>query len=235
VPVLALVRLERGYGELPPGTFLLRRQGADLELAKDGAAPPALGLPVDLPSGRPVILALAGPDGVQPPAALALFDTGSTRPVRLPGMAVLHPPGTQRWSLPAQGLADLLGRGLPRGNAAGWSIVALDGASLARAAALAPHLARLVPPAGPPLPGASPLHLAVWVDPKPALELVGRVRGFLEKVPLVERRQVRRWRDWETVLTPLARCQRISLIATGAPPDAFALVLHGCGGRQSTD
>ena len=41
----------------------------------------------------------------------------------------------------------------------------------------------------------------------------------------------RRWRDAETVLTPLARCGRAALAAAG-PPDAFTLRLSGCAGRN---
>jgi hypothetical protein len=56
------------------------------------------------------------------------------------------------------------------------------------------------------------------------------VRKFFEKVPLVEARQVQRWRDWETLLKPLAPCERIALAATQGPP-SFRLRFHGCTGR----
>ena len=234
VPVLALARLERGYQQLPPGTYLLTARpaagggsGTDFELALEGSAPPAPA-PTAASSSPPILLAAAGPDGAAPPAAMALFDAGSTPPLHLPRAAVFHPPGVERWQLPAQGLAGFLGRGLPHGEAAGWSILALDRQSLTRAETLAPDLARLVPPTA--VSGDTPaLRLAIWIAPRPTLELVGRVRGLLEKVPLVARKEVRRWRDWEAVLQPLGRCDSISLLSTAGPQDAFSLVLHGCG------
>ncbi|HXO21830.1 MAG TPA: hypothetical protein VOA87_18095, partial [Thermoanaerobaculia bacterium] len=139
-----------------------------------------------------------------------------------------HPPGgAERWPLPAQGLLGLLG-GLPRGGAAGWSIVAFDSASLGRAVALAPALARLLPPAATPPAGPSrALRLGIWLRPAPALRLVADLRKICEQVPLVERRQVQRFRDWEALLTPLARCRRAALLAAG-PPESFAVRLSGC-------
>jgi hypothetical protein len=144
----------------------------------------------------------------------------------MPGLAMLNPPGERRWGLPARGLAGLLTDNLPRGNAAGWSIVALDDASLERAEALAPGISALVPPAG---DGAGPrVVLGLWLRPRPALRLISGVRQSLEKIPLVDRRQVERWRDWETLLSPLDACERASLAATRSP-SAFLLRLQGCG------
>jgi hypothetical protein len=139
---------------------------------------------------------------------------------------MLNPPGERRWGLPARGLASLLTDNLPQGNAAGWRLVALDDASLARAEALAPRIAELVPPAGDG-PGAR-VVLGLWLRPRPALRLISGFRKSLEKIPLVERRQVERWRDWETLLSPLDSCEQASLAATQSP-SAFLLRLHRCG------
>jgi len=65
------------------------------------------------------------------------------------------------------------------------------------------------------------------VDPRRALAIVSRLRSALEAVPFLDPEQVRRWRDVETVLTPLARCGRAAL-ATAGPPEAFTLRLSGC-------
>lgn len=161
---------------------------------------------------------------------MALFDVeGGLKlgPIgTLPGAAVFNPPGSRRWALPARGLAGILARNLPRGNSAGWDIVALDAASLARAEALAPEISALDPPAGDG-PG-SRLVLGLWLRPRDALRLVTTLRKGFEKVPLVERRQVQTWRDWETLLRPLAACERASLAATRSP-SALLLRLQGCG------
>ncbi|HYX26786.1 MAG TPA: hypothetical protein VFC23_21720 [Thermoanaerobaculia bacterium] len=230
---LGILQLAKEVSELPAGEYRLARRGADLEvtLAGGGDAPePA----VAAGAGAPVLLAVAGPAWPAaepkplPPAALALFDVqGGLKlgPIELPGAAVLNPPGGTRWALPARGLAGLLTDNLPRGNAAGWEVVALDATSLDRAAALAPEISALVPPDASGSDGR--LVLGAWLRPRPALRLVTQMRRGLEKVPLIDPRQVQRWRDWETLLAPVAACERLSLAATRSP-SAFRLRLHGC-------
>ncbi|HTQ81363.1 MAG TPA: hypothetical protein VMM92_15295, partial [Thermoanaerobaculia bacterium] len=96
------------------------------------------------------------------------------------------------------------------------------------------------------------LKLGLWIDPPRALEIVRRLRKALEAVPFLDPRQVRRWRDAETLLQPFARCQRAAVAAgtggTGgtagvaggpaAPPapvartgsaESFSLEVSGCG------
>jgi hypothetical protein len=234
---LALLRLARPVAgslvDLPAGTYRLGRDAAgDLELALAGSvAPPTVldlaGLPQLPPDSRPALLAVAGATEKGPAAALALFPSSSRSDLGLPGAAAFQPagvPGRGRWSLPGGGIAGLLARALPRGNAAGWSIVAIDAASLAKAETLAPILARAASPAAGPR-----LRLGLRVEPAAALELVAAIRKLLERVPLASPREVERWRDGETLLAPLARCREISAVSTG-PPDAFALRLAGCRG-----
>lgn len=235
-PSLGIFSLSNDVSDLPAGLYALKRQGEDLTVALEGGeAPPEP--PEAIVSGpdAPVLLAATGPawpdDSPRPlpPAAMALFDVKgglNLGPLgELPGAAVFNPPGGRRWALPGKGVAGLIAKNLPRGNSAGWNVVALDAASLARAEALAPRISSLVPPAGDG-PGGR-LVLGLWVRPRPALRLVSQFRKGFEKVPLVERRQVQAWRDWETLLRPLAACQRVSLSATRSP-SAFLLRLEDC-------
>jgi len=245
--VLGLFRLNRSnkeVSELPAGDYLLRRQGADLEVTLE--RPGAVAAP-DFPlEATPILLSVAGPSWPAaatkplPAAAFALFDSGEGDEAgrvaisilgNVPGCAVFHPPGGQRWEVPTQGLAGLLTGGLPKGNAAGWQIVAVDAASLTRAEALAPRLSALMSPESGTLAGTpgNPGRLVVglWAQPAPAVRVVARVRKFFEKIPIVEPRQVQRWRDWETLLRPLAPCERIALAATQSPP-SFRLRFYGC-------
>ncbi len=233
-PSLGILHLERDASDFPAGDYVLRRQGGDLQVTLDGSGPVSEP-PIVTSADAPVLLAAAGPawpaDSPRPlmPAAMALFEVQgglNLGPLgALPGAAVFNPPGGRRWGLPARGLAGLLAKNLPRGNAAGWDIVALDAASLERAKALAPEISALVPPAGDGADGR--LVLGLWLRPRPARDLVTRLRKAFEKVPLVERRQVQAWRDWETLLGPLAACDRVSLAATRSP-SAFLLRLAGC-------
>jgi hypothetical protein len=234
-PSLGVFHLEREVSDFPAGDYILRRNGGDLEVTLAGGGP-VPEPPVAAGGEEPVLLAAAGPAWPAesprplPPAAMALFEVEGGLDLgplgELPGAAVFNPPGSRRWALPARGLAGILARNLPRGNAAGWSIVALDAVSLARAKDLAPEIATLAPPGGDAPDGR--LVLGIWLRPRPALSLVTRLRKGFEKVPLIERRQVQTWRDWETLLEPLAGCQRVSMAATRSP-SAFLLRLQGCG------
>jgi hypothetical protein len=229
---LGILRLAREVSELPAGEYRLARRDDDLEVTLAGGEAPEPEVAAGVEA--PVLLAVAGPAWPAeearplPPAALALFDVqGGLKlgPIELPGGAVFNPPGGSRWALPARGLAGLLTDSLPRGNAAGWDIVAFDTESLARAAALAPRLSALVPPGA---AGADTrLVLGAWLRPGPALLRMNQMRRGFEKVPLVDRREVERWRDWETLLAPFASCDRLSL-ATTRSPASFRLRLHGC-------
>jgi hypothetical protein len=233
-PNLGIFHLEEDVSDFPAGDYVLERRGTGLEVRLAGGAP-APEPPAAAGEDAPVLLAAAGPawpaDSPRPvpAAAMALFDVKGGLDLgplgELPGAAVFNPPGGRRWALPARGIAGLLAKNLPRGNSAGWSIVALDAASLARAEALAPEISALVPPAGDGAGGN--LVLGLWMRPRPALRLVTRLRKGLEKVPLVDRGQVQTWRDWETLLRPLAPCDRASLVATRSP-SAFLLRLQGC-------
>jgi hypothetical protein len=236
---LGMLHLENDVSDLPAGDYVLQRQGEDLAVTLAGGenAPEAPVLPAGAGPDAPVLLAAAGPawpdDSPKPlpSAALALFDVKgglSLGPIgELPGAAVFNPPGGRRWALPARGVAGILARSLPRGNADGWNIVALDAASLARAKAMAPAISSLVPPAGDGTVGGGRLVLGLWVRPLPALRLVSQFRKGFEKVPLVDRQQVQSWRDWETLLRPLAPCDRVSLSAMRSP-SAFLLRLEDC-------
>jgi len=231
---LGMLHLEQDASDFPAGDYFIERKGGDLQLSiLGGAEAPAP--PVPAGPDAPVLLAAAGqtwPDDSPkplPPAAMALFGVGGGLKLgplgELPGVAVLNGPGGRRWSLPSKGLAGLLSKGMPKGNADGWSIVALDAASLASAEALAPRISALVPPEGD-APGGR-LVLGLWLRPRPALRLVKQLRTGFEKVPLMDRRQVQSWRDWETLLRPLAPCDRVSLAATRSP-SSFLLRLEGC-------
>lgn len=241
---LGILHLTHEIAELPAGEYRLARREGDLEVTLAGGEAPepevAAGAAGGTAGDSPVLLAVAGPAWPAeeakplPPAALALFDTqGGLKigPIELPGGALFNPPGGRRWALPARGLAGLLTDSLPRGNAAGWDIVAFDTESLARAQALAPGIAALVKPGATIGDGAdgaeSRLVLGAWCRPRPALRRMHEMRKGFEKVPLVDRRQVERWRDWETLLAPFSSCERLSLASTRSP-SSFRLRLHGC-------
>ena len=238
---LGIIRLERETSGFSDGDYLLRRRDGDLELARDTSEPaPSIPDPT-AEEPRPALLAVSGaswPDAEPrplPPAAFALFEVGEGQGKKfgpfgeLPGAAIFHPPGSKRFSLPGEGLTGLIAGALPRDQVAGWQILAMDSSSLRQAQALAPRLTAISPPdVAEALNRDDRLVLGLWMQPLPSLRLVGTVRKFLEKVPIVDRQQVRRWRDWETILAPVARCEQVTLVSTREPA-SFRLRLHGCG------
>lgn len=249
-PLLGMLRLREEVSQFPAGIYRLHRREGDLQMELD--RPPKETAEADtglahlfgfdlasLGQDGPSLLAVAGAawpadsDRPLPPAALALFNTRDGIHVNLledlPGAAVLHPEGAQRWSLPGQSVIRLLAGGLPKGNAAGWDVVALDTASLRRGRALAPRLSGLVPLDSTGASGSNGrLILGLWFQPGPTRQVVGRIRQVLQKIPLVDRDQVRRWRDGEIVLQPLTACQQVTLAATETPA-SFRLRFHRCG------
>jgi hypothetical protein len=234
-PSLGILHLGKDVSDFPAGDYVLQRKGEDLDLGLAGS-PPVPDPPISLDGAdAPVMLALAGtawPADAEkplPPTAMALYDTQGGLHLGplgdLPGVAMFNVPGEKRWGLPAKGLAGILTDNLPSGNAAGWSVVALDGESYRRAEVLASQISTLVPPSGDG-PGAR-VVLGVWLKPRPALRRVSQFRQALQKIPLIPRKQVERWRDWETLLAPIGACREASLVATQSP-SAFLLRLRGC-------
>ena len=238
---LGIVRLEREISGFSDGDYLLRRRDGDLELARDSSEPaPSIPDPTAAEEPKPALLVISGaswPDAEPrplPPAAFALFDVGEGQGKKfgpfgeLPGAAIFHPPGSKRFSLPGEGLTGLIAGALPRAEVAGWQILAMDSTSLRHAQALAPRLTAVSPTdVTEALNRDGRLVLGLWMQPRPSLRLVGTVRKFLEKVPIVDRQQVRRWRDWETILAPVARCEQVTLASTREPA-SFRLRLHNC-------
>jgi len=229
---LGLARLSRSFSPFPAGQYELRRVSSGIELSLvGGAEPPAP--PIDYQRDDPVLLAIGGaewPDGAErpvPPAALILYDIeGGLRlgPLGvMPGAALFHPPERPRWSLPTGGLGKLLTDNLPKGEKAGWHILAFDDHSLERAESFAPTLARFVPPDGG--EGAGGISLGLWVRPGPALKLVRQIRRGLEKVPLINDDEIEPWQDGEILLDAFERDRHISLVSTRAP-DGFRLLFE---------
>lgn len=123
--------------------------------------------------------------------------------------------------MPPEGLAAGAGGprvAVPAAGPAGRPLVAAPGAGPAGAAGELPLAA---PAAG------APLSLGLWLEPPAALRIVSRIRRFVEDFPLASRHEVELWRDWETVLDPLANCGHVSLTAAAAPP-AMRLLLKDC-------
>jgi hypothetical protein len=215
LPALVVAVGSAWHGGPPPG---LRSPGRASPETPHVADAPAAG------SARAVATAPL------PPAALAMFESGSSHLSSLgdlPGLAVFNvagPPGSERWSLPASGILRLLAGRLPAADLAGWHVVALDGGSLRQAEALAPRLAAQFP-ADPAASAA--LSFGLWLDPRSSLRIVARVRRFVENFPLASRREVELWRDWQTVLEPFAHCSHATLTAAEGPP-AMRLLLQGC-------
>lgn len=242
---LAALRLARPVSFLPAGTVRLHSTARGLEARTTGADTLPRD-PADRVTAGAALLAVSGPGGPLERGgggALAEAGSGTGRGAfalllpedggaaegeglegllaELPGAAVWYLPGGERFRLPAERL--LAGSARGAGNSEGWALVATSRGSLRRAERLTPVVERLAPA----------VSLAVYADPAPALATVDRVADLLEVVPLAPREELERWRDWRTVLSPLAEFHRLSLTSVrsdGAAPAAARLVLLREGG-----
>jgi len=157
-------RLSLQPGDLPPGAGRFRlpsgrlppssARGRSRRDAPRGAAPPPA--PALVEGGRASAARRGGPSWPatrrKPLRPRRWCCSTSSRGLRLGPLGLCPVCGAQSSGGAAMGaagagLGGLLAR-TARGNAAGWSVVALDDASLARAEALAPQISALVPPAG---------------------------------------------------------------------------------------
>ncbi len=117
----------------------------------------------------------------------------------LPSAATLTAGSQRRFELPAESLARTLGVDLDEESVGSWRLVALDRASRARARQLLPEIELALEKA---LAGNPEVGLMVWLRPDLMAEMAATIADGLSAVPLVSRRERRRWRDWETVLRP---------------------------------
>ncbi|HXO26169.1 MAG TPA: hypothetical protein VOA80_02390 [Thermoanaerobaculia bacterium] len=140
------------------------------------------------------------------------LDSGSLRQAEAlaPRLAALVPPVPAGATVPA-GASVRVGPSSP----VGASVPVIPAAAVPTVAA----------PSG--ATGRAALSLGIWLEPRSTLGIVTRIRRFVEKFPLASRRQVDLWRDWETVLDPLANCDHAALAATASPP-SMRLLLRGC-------
>jgi hypothetical protein len=230
-PELAVARLGAPASFLPAGRYHLRSARGGLRLATDTARSGLPAPPADLLAATgAALLAVSGPGGPLEGegSALALFAAGAGSS-RLPGglavpdAAVWFRPGADRFGLPAEGLSSLLGGSGQDGGEAGageggggWRTVATGREAGRRAAALTPVVAALAPA----------VRLGLWARPAPALDIVDGVADVLASVPVAGREEAERWRDWRTLLSPLAPCRQVGLVATA---EAFEATLEGCG------
>jgi len=226
-PALAILALAEPVSFLPAGRHRLGRLADGLALATEGADD----LPTvdtDLLAGAgAAALAVSGPGGplagegeAAAAAALALFPPDRVdgelslrgllrRAVAIPGAAVWYRSGGGEPGPARRFLAPLFSGGRSRdasaGTASPFALVATGGDALTRARRLTPEVERL----------AEDLRLGLWVDPRAAFEAVDPVVDLLEKVPLVPRDDLARWRDWRTVLAPLAGYDAVALGTDG--------------------
>jgi hypothetical protein len=159
------------------------------------------------------------------------LDPGSLRQAEAlaPRLAAVVPPVPAGVTVPAganlpDGASGPAGAGpAPDAGAAGAGHGGVDASPVAAGGGAA--VPTIAAPSGP--AGRGALSLGVWLEPRSTLRIVTRIRRFVEKFPLATRRQVDLWRDWETVLDPLANCEHAVLAATASPP-SMRLLLRGC-------
>ncbi len=199
---LAWAVLERRRGYLPAGRYRLQRVGRSLEITsgavKDLAA---LAADAEISTLAPLLVVESGAAEDAGLRALALLD-GIDSLGGLPG-AVTFQSGTRRWRLPGESLLRLVGDGPPRSEVSGWKVVALEKESLDRGLEMVPKLGQV---------RDSVIGAGVWLRLSKADLLIDQVVVALEAVPVIGRRQARRWRALSTVLAPLVRMGQLTAL-----------------------
>lgn len=235
-PALAVIRVRQAVHPLPSGRYRLVDRGPALEIVSQGADPVPEGAPdfaaLGLAELGAYLVTFSGRVAAlgEPAQAMVFFASPPTesRSLRVPGIAAIHEPGSDRPSLPGEGFLELGGGQVRESEVAGWSIAALDPVSLEGAELLAPRLDVLR------AAGVEEVAWALWLDLEAGLEEVSRIAEILGDLPIVPQRQLERWRDAATVLRPLAR--RYSLVtAVVTEGRAFRLRLEprvGEGGEM---
>lgn len=194
-PTLALLRVARPVRGLPAGLYSLDRgTGGFLLSNRSGWNSPVL--PKIEASDASAVAFVADPGGER---LGLLFDS---RLSLMPRLVSLYEPGKKRWKLPAEKLLELAGD-LPRGQVAGWGIVAVDSHAYDRAAALAPELAVL---------HGGPLSLGLWLRPAQARGILLELVKNLEKIPVLGEEPARRFRDMAQVLQTLQHFERVEVV-----------------------
>lgn len=126
----------------------------------------------------------------------------------LPGAVAVHR-GDVAFSLPGERIAETIGDGVRIRQARQWQVRALDRASLEHGEALGRFASTLEP--------QLPLELALWIELRSADRLTEQVVEALEAVPIVGRREARRWRVAEALLARLAGFERLTVLVSPAP------------------
>lgn len=186
-----------------------------------------------------VLLLMAGPVSVNGVQSLAFF----RRPASsddLPRAATLvrqDPEPEDRWRVPGASLARLAGA-LRRDTVGDWQLRAIGDGGLASARTLVPAVARVAGDragmdAKASLDGATPpgaaangiLSWGLWADLSNTHAEVARLARLAEEIPLIPRREARRWQDAETVLAPVAAHFDTLVLTVAGTPAAVRLEL----------
>ena len=208
---------------LPRGRYYLFVDDQGVELISDGATERPPSTSEAMVQARALLLAVSAADGPLGDGgqALALIGQASDQIAELPRGAVIHRPGVDRWSLPAEGLLSLAGRKPITGSTAGLEVIATDPTGLSQGQSLALEVdALLRSPAA-----ESALVFGLWVELAPASAEVGRLRRGLERAPLWSREQISRWREADRFLAGMATpWQRMVLVVREDPSSLWLLV-----------
>ncbi len=209
---LARLWLRQGLGAVPPGEYQLSETAGGLAVRGEASwAPEEAFQPLALED-----LAALGLDLRAGGRAAALF---AGEKLAVPRAAVLFRDAAKRWRLPGESLLTLGGRKMPAGEAGGWGYVTYERSTLERAAPLAARLGALSATAD------QPLAYGLWLQPQEAHATARQIAEILEQIPLLGEKEARRFRDYATLLAPLAAFRRCA-VATGSQPGELRLVLE---------
>ena len=205
---LAFLALETRQGVVDPGTYRLRRDGADLVLESEGSGAGDVAAVLAETLAREHGLAFLGFREEPSGSSVLVLPRSAGAGLELPGAAVAWTGGGERWSLPGEGVQRLLGLDLIESRGEAWNVAGLDRESFAIATRVAPELGAVAE--------RSEVTLLAWLRPRDYLPLVAAVAEVLDALPIAPRDEVEHWNDLRALLEAVGPLERVRIsVAAG--------------------
>ncbi len=221
--VFALFRLGETFGIVPEGLFSLELQEDTLLVSSVPHRFPAESSKVRIldDAGMALISAnFSNSSRPQEAAAIVLFSPPEGRSQRVPGAAVVHRGGDDRWLLPGERLLSVVGIRPVSLSRDPWTVWAYDDSSLEKGADVVQTIEAIEASAR-----AQDVSAVGEIDLDQARKAVRVIDSVLSAVPLIGREEARRWSTLSSLLDLMSEYSSLSY-RIGEAPDRLELIVE---------